>query len=133
MDMPHTVGISGSSIDCGVDWVSIGTGIWGISVTISTAVVSISSGLGLSISRPLAIVVSMSVVSTAISESISVSVVSQTVSVAITVWGISIAIVSIGRSLSSSLGLGFSISRPLAIVGSVSTSVVSTAISKSIS
>merc|ERR1719483_1921364 len=108
------VGIRRSSIDCGVDRYSMVSVSITMSISMSITIVSISSRLG--ISGPLAITVSMSVISITITMSIvsggmSISISMGNMSIAMSaISQMSIAIVSIGVSFSSRLG----ISGPLA-------------------
>merc|ERR1719419_256215 len=100
-----------------------------ISTIVSTKVVgiSISLSLGLSISRPFAIVSTKTIA--VVSKAISIGAVSQSIAVCPQAMAISAIVSTKVVRISISLGLGLSISRPLAIVSTKSIAVVSKAIS----
>merc|ERR1711865_527634 len=85
------VGIRRSSIDCGVDRYSMVSVSISMTITISMTIVSISSRLG--ISGPLAIMVSMSVISI----TITMSIVSGGMSISISMGNMSITMSSISQ------------------------------------
>merc|ERR1719348_405093 len=100
-----------------------------ISTIVSTKAVgiSISLGLRLSISRPLAIVSTKTIA--IVSKAISVGAVSKSIAVCPQAMAISTIVSTKVVGISISLGLRLSISRPLAIVSTKTIAVVSKAIS----